>query len=203
MRSPRLTLLMASIVLAAPAAARAADAEVSVGDDFFDPATVRIEPGDRVTWRWNGSATHNVRAFGGQTETFGSDFMSGTGKTFSHAFARAGRFTYFCEVHPDNMRGVVEVGSPPFPDTSVPRLTRLKASPGDGAVRLAFRLSESARVKITLRGPSRRTATRRLSKGRRSVSFRRLAAGSYKATLRPTDAAGNRGKASAKRFSVR
>jgi plastocyanin len=200
-RARRLALLLA-IPLALPAAAGAADTEVTVGDDFFEPQTARIEPGDTVTWRWNGSADHTVKSDEGQAESFASPILNGTGKTFVRTFDRAGRFTYFCEIHPENMRGVVEVGSPPFPDSTLPRLTRLKAKPGDGRVRLSFRVSELSRVKVTLAGPSDRSTTKRLGKGKRSVAFRRLRAGRYKATLRPTDSSGNRGKAVVERFRV-
>jgi plastocyanin len=202
MRLVRPLLLAAAALAAVPATASAANAEVSVGDNFFNPKTVQIQPGDSVTWRWTGSAPHNVKADSGQTESFGSKVLTGTGNTFEHTFADPGRFTYFCEIHGPVMSGAVEVGPPPFPDTLLPRLTRLKASPGGAAVMLSFRLSEGARVKVSLRGPSRRSLTKRLGKGRRSVRIRRLRAGRYSATVRPTDVAGNRGRAVTKRFTI-
>ena len=202
MRLVRPMLLAVAALAVVPASASAADVEVSVGDNFFKEKTVQIQPGDSVTWRWTGSAAHNVKANSGQTERFGSDVMTGAGNTFRHTFPDAGRFTYFCEIHGPAMSGAVEVGPPPFPDTLLPRLTRLKASPGAAAVKLSFRLSEGARVKVSLRGPTRRSVTQRLGKGRRSVRFRRLRAGRYRATVRPTDLAGNRGRAVTKRFTV-
>ena len=200
MRLVRPLLLVLGCLLAAPAAASAAD--VSVGDNFFGPKTVQIQPGDTVNWTWTGFAAHNVRADPGQTERFKSDVMSGSGKTYQHTFAKAGRFTYFCEIHGPAMSGVVEVGSAPFPDTLLPRLTRLKASGAKAAAKLSFRLSEASRVRVSLRGPSRRTVTKRLGKGRRSIRLRRLKSGRYRATARPTDLAGNRGRAVAKRFTL-
>jgi plastocyanin len=200
MRVVRPLLLALTCLLAVPAVASAAD--VSVGDNFFSPKTVQIQPGDTVTWTWKGLAAHNVRSDPGQTESFKSDVMLGAGKTYDHTFANAGRFTYLCEIHGPAMSGVVEVGSGPFPDTLLPRLTRLKASGGNAAAKLSFRLSEASRVKVSLRGPSRRTVTKRLGKGSRSVRFKRLKAGRYRATVRPTDLAGNRGRAVTKRFTV-
>jgi plastocyanin len=195
----RLVLLLA-VLLGTPASAYAANADVAVRDDFFDPSTVQIQPGDTVTWRWSGLNQHNVSSDPNQSEDFHSEFM--IIGSFSHTFSQPGRFTYFCEVHPTNMRGAVEVGSAPFPDTTLPRLSRLRARTRGSAVRLSFRLSEEARVKVSLRGPSRRSATRSLSRGSRSVRFRRLREGRYRATLRPTDTAGNRGRAVTKRFRI-
>lgn len=178
----------------------AAVTPVSVGDNFYDERTVRIQPGDSVSWSFDGDIEHTVTSSRNQTMRFKSGFKSSG--TFTQDFPDPGRFTYFCEVHGPTMSGVVEVGGPPFPDTKLPVLSRLGARAGDGAAKLRFRLSERSRVKVTLSGPSRRSVTKRLGKGKRSVAFRRLGAGRYKATLRPTDSAGNRGKAVAKRFTV-
>ena len=178
---------------------------VSVGDDFFDPSTVRIQPGEAVRWVWasDSSSQHNVAADPNQTERFRSAFLEGAGKSFSHTFSKPGRFTYLCEIHSNTMRGVVEVGPAPFPDTKLP-LARALAVRVTGAVaKLSFGLSEKARVKVVLSGPSRRTTSKSLRSGKRSLSFRRLRAGSYKATLRPTDSAGNRGPSASKRFRIR
>jgi hypothetical protein len=125
-----------------------------------------------------------------------------TSGTFSKTFLRRGRFTYFCQIHGPAMSGAVAVGPAPFPDTRLPRVTGVKAKTGDETVKLSFRLSERAKVRVALRGPSHRGVTKRLRKGRHAVGFRRLREGDYKATLRATDGAGNRGKAATKRFSV-
>lgn len=181
----------------------AAAQTVTVGDDFFAASTVQVQPGDTVTWRWDGSSQHNVRAFPNQTESFRSAFMSGTGKTFARTFAKPGRFSYFCENHPSTMRGAVEVGPAPFPDTGLPRVSGLKARVSGSAVKLSFRLSENARVRASLSGPSRKGITKTLRRGSRSITLRGLRDGRYKAGLRATDTAGNRGAAASKRFSVR
>jgi hypothetical protein len=178
----------------------AAVTPVSVGDNFYDERTVRIRPGDSVEWSFDGAIEHTVTSSRNQTMRFRSGVRR-TG-TFSRTFADPGRFTYFCELHGPVMSGVVEVGGPPFPDTKLPVLTRLRARAGDSGVKLGFRLSERSRVKVKLAGPSRRSVTKRLGKGKRSVAFRRLGAGAYKATLRPTDRAGNRGRAVVQRFGI-
>jgi plastocyanin len=193
-----LGLIVGALVLSEPAAA----ADVEVGDDFFSPSTVRIAPGDRVVWRWSGSALHNVKSTEGQSESFRSSLMTGPGASFQHTFTRAGRFTYFCEVHPVNMRGAVEVGAPPFPDSTPPRLSRLRARVRARSVSLSFRLSETARVRVSLSGATRRRFTRRFGRGRRGLTLRRMRRGRHRVTLTPIDLAGNRGASLRRRFGV-
>src|SRR3954449_12285904 len=93
----RLAFLPALLLLAVPAPALAANADVKVADDEFQAPTVQINPGDTVTWQWTGVDQHTVTARSGQTERFGSEFM--TSGTFQHTFPKPGRFTYICQVH--------------------------------------------------------------------------------------------------------
>jgi plastocyanin len=190
--------LLAVVALAAPASA--ADSTVTVDDDFFKETTVRIQPGDSVSWSWVGSDSHTVTANPGQTEKFASKEQSSG--SFSHTFAKAGRFSYHCEIHPTEMRAVVEVGSAPFPDTSLPRVAGAIGKPGRRQAIVSFRLSEAAKVKLTLRGPTRKSVSKRLGKGSRKLRLRRLKPGRYRATLTATDAAGNKGRPAKARFSV-
>jgi plastocyanin len=191
--------LLVVALLAFPAAA-AADTDVSVMDNFFQAKTVQIQPGESVTWHWGTGTTHTVTASPNQTIKFNSgERDSGT---FTKAFAKPGRFTYVCQIHGPSMKGAVQVGPAPYPDTLLPRATGLKAKVDEATVKLSFKLSEKAKVKASLRGPSRKSKSKQLGKGRRSVSFKGLKAGSYKATLRPTDKAGNRGKSVVKRFTI-
>jgi plastocyanin len=196
--APPIAASIAVLALAAPASA--GESGVTVGDDFFKETTVRIQPGDSVKWTWTGSDTHTVTANPGQTERFGSK-EQGSG-TFSHTFAKRGRFGYHCEIHPTEMRAVVEVGSAPFPDTTLPRVSGAIGKPGRGQAVVRFRLSEKAKVRLALRGPTRRKVTKTLGKGSRKLRLRGLKAGSYRATLTPTDAAGNRGKPAKASFRV-
>ena len=197
----RLILVSALLVLplAAPAGASAATATVRVGDDFFNPEVVRVAPGDSVNWVWEGSREHTVTSYPGQTENF--DSGTRTSGSYSRGFGRAGRFTYFCEVHPVTMKGAVEVGAPPFPDTSIPSFGRARVIGSPGRARFGFRLSEAATVAIAVRGPTRKRYRKRLGRGKRSVTFRGLRPGRYRAALTATDRAGNKGRAQG-RFTV-
>jgi plastocyanin len=197
----RLALPLTLLALAAPAPAFAANADVNVGDDFYDAPTVQIQPGDSVTWHWAGLDQHTVTASANQTMSFRSKLMSSG--TFARTFAKPGRFTYFCETH-SNMRGAVEVGPAPFPDTGLPRVSGAKAKVSRRTAKVSLRLSEKARVRVALSGPSKQVIARVLAQGKRSFSFRHLRAGSYRASLRATDTAGNNGRTvKLKRFRVR
>jgi plastocyanin len=115
-------LLTASAVLLALAGpAAAADQTVTVADPpspHFSPGTVRINPGDTVTWNFTGLQTHNVTADPGQEESFVSpDQSSGT---FSHTFTHSGNFTYRCTELLHSGTGTVSVNTPPVADFSTP-----------------------------------------------------------------------------------
>ena len=200
MRSLLVVLVAAAVAVLALPASASADANVSVNDDFFKEKTVQIQPGESVTWTWMGLSDHTVTASRNQTIKF--DEGPKSSGTFTKTFDKPGRYTYFCQIHGPSMSGAVEVGSAPFPDTKLPVLKGVQAKVRDTSVKLGFRLSEKSKVKVTLSGASHKSKARKLGKGRRSVSFKRLSAGRYKAKLRPIDGAGNRGKAVVKRFTV-
>ena len=211
MRIVRLLPLTAvAALLALPGSALAAEKSVTVGDDFYgtDPVatffTVRINPGDTVAWKWkNTSDPHTVTSIPANLITrFRSGEHSGN-FTFRKTFPHRGRFRFHCDVHPDFMRGAVEVGpGPPFPDSTFPVLRRLSAHPRPHRVKLVFRLSERSRVKVVLRGPRDRTFSRVRRRGRRSITILHLPAGSYRAALRPKDPAGHRGRVKRVHFTV-
>ena len=95
---------------------------VSVGDNFFSPMSVSVQPGDTVKWVLTGSnMMHTVTDNGGAFDS-GMVFTS-TGATFQHTFSASDSgktFNYFCRTHAVccNMRGSVSVGAnapPPSP----------------------------------------------------------------------------------------
>jgi LPXTG-motif cell wall-anchored protein len=90
-----------------PKAVAAASALVSVGDNFYSPATVSIAVGDSVTWRNNGQAPHSATANNGSFDTG----VFNAGQSRSHTFNSAGTFTYFCTVHGSAQSGTVRVAA--------------------------------------------------------------------------------------------
>lgn len=83
------------------AASAVATGDVAVVDNDFEPAAIEIEPGDSVTWTWEGGNDHDV---------VGDDFRSEVQRTgtFTHTFDAAGQYPYVCRLH-GGMRGVVVV----------------------------------------------------------------------------------------------
>ena len=77
---------------------------VTVGTNFFSPASLAIATGATVTWQWaSGAATHNV-TFDDQVHS--SDQSSGS---FARTFTAAGTFPYHCTIH--GMQGTVTVSA--------------------------------------------------------------------------------------------
>ncbi len=79
---------------------------VKVKDSLYEPDNISISAGQTVTWLWEGgSLPHDVKSTS-SSEKYGSKLQ--TSGTFSHRFSKAGRFSYFCSLHPQ-MRGTVRV----------------------------------------------------------------------------------------------
>jgi plastocyanin len=88
-----------------PTAKASASASVSIGDNFFSPASVSIAVGDTVNWSNNGQAQHSATADDGSFDTG----VFGPGASRSHTFTRAGTFSYYCTVHGQAQSGTVRV----------------------------------------------------------------------------------------------
>lgn len=68
---------------------------VTLGNNFFNPANIQVSPGTTVTWSWpSGSDIHNVTF---QDGTHSPD--QGPGTTFTRTFNTAGTFNYQCTLH--------------------------------------------------------------------------------------------------------
>ncbi len=197
LQRPVVVSALLAIGLASPALA--ADATVQVGDDFFQPTEVRVEPGDTVTWDWIGTNDHNVKARSGQTERFGSRIQSGAEESFRRTFANPGRFRYLCEVHPLTMRAAVQVGESEIED---PTLRRIRARVAGSRAKLVFTLSERAIVTLRVAGPERRKVVKRLDEGRRAIRVRGFEDGDYRSSLVAKDGFGNRSDKKTKRFTI-
>ena len=209
----RLLLCLLALPLLAPSAASAANVTVTVGGDplsnpdVFTPNVIRINPGDTVNWTWRADAgDHTVTARRLQTDSFDSRVRSSG--TFPHTFTKRGRFRYVCEIH-FGMTGRVDVGPPPYPDVTLPSLTRLSAKPSKPkrSTKLVFRLSEAAKVKVVISRAGRvaRSFTRSRGRGKHSIklSVRHLRNHRrYRATVRPVDGTGNRGPRKSTFFRV-
>ena len=125
--APRARLALAGAVIwfaiLAAFAQAATDHAVSIESLSFTDATsgstlTTIDPGDTVTWTWNGSGLdlhHSVKSDDDSMLLFASDagnptHTHTTGQTFQVTFPTSGCFQYHCEVHPTTMHGQIQVG---------------------------------------------------------------------------------------------
>lgn len=89
----------------------------------FSPADLTIAVGDTVTWTNHDTAPHNIVVTDGP-EKFTSPNLQ-TGQTYSHTFTQAGKYSYYCSIHPDmkatvTVTGATPPSSPTAPPTSAP-----------------------------------------------------------------------------------
>jgi plastocyanin len=173
-----------SLLFAAPAGA--ADSSVEVTPNFsFMPASLSIDIGDTVTWKFTGSG-HNTKSLHGQPDSWKSTpdgSPNPVGATFPHQFDTPGRYQYICGLHPF-MRGVVTVGT----DTVADTVSRFRTRKRGHRVRISYVLNEPAIVKYRLRGPSpRRVKKGRQLAGAHSFTVRHLRTGTYRGTLTAVD----------------
>jgi plastocyanin len=88
-----------------PKARKSASGSVSIGDNFYSPASVTVTAGDDVTWSNNGQATHSATADDGSFDTG----VFGPGGSRSVTFDSPGTFSYYCTVHGQSQSGTVRV----------------------------------------------------------------------------------------------
>ena len=107
MRRLLIILALLSVVAAIGASlAFARSRSVTVRDNAFSARTLKIKKGDKVTWRWSGTANrHNVTAVKGGR--FHSKTMKKGG--YSHTFRKRGTYTIVCTIHLTVMRLKVKV----------------------------------------------------------------------------------------------
>lgn len=109
LRGAGLALVLAAALASVALPAAAANVDVNVSDNVFNPPQVVIQAGDTVTWS-NVQGTHNVVA---DDATFSSGEPSPAPWTFSYTFTTPGSFGYYDELNGgpggQGMSGVVVV----------------------------------------------------------------------------------------------
>ena len=90
---------------------------VAIKNFAFDPATLNVQTGTKVTWINQDSNTHRVVSNNGAFES--GDLTNG--QSYSFTFNQAGNYPYYCSIHP-SMKGtiVVTTTAPSNPSTSTP-----------------------------------------------------------------------------------
>ncbi|MBM3677823.1 MAG: amicyanin [Actinobacteria bacterium] len=85
---------------------------VAMGDFSYTPGTVTIKPGDRVKFVNRGKIDHTVADVDAKGEILGKAIkpkLLARGESQVVTFAKAGRISYFCTLHPTLMKGTVVV----------------------------------------------------------------------------------------------
>ena len=85
-------------------AASGNEAMINISSFKFEPATITIKVGEKITWTNQDSVGHTVVA---DDNSWASDNLE-KGASYSHTFDKAGTYTYRCGVHP-SMKGTVIV----------------------------------------------------------------------------------------------
>jgi plastocyanin len=88
----------------APSGEAVRSAKVEMQDFSFEPPTVTVQVGGKVTWQNEGDAPHTATA---DDDSFDTGNVE-SGKLQSENFKTAGTFSYICTIHPE-MTGTVEV----------------------------------------------------------------------------------------------
>jgi plastocyanin len=116
---------------AAGAAQQAADTPVAVVDTRYEPADLPIDTGDTVTWNTSSQAVHNVEGEnytgpgGAAVAQAWNDYKTplASSGSQSYTFVQPGTYTYYCLVHPEQMRGTIVVTGDPVEPTPTPTPT--------------------------------------------------------------------------------
>lgn len=101
---------------------------VEVGNTYFDPIGLYVEPGTTVRFKLV-AGTHSATAYENRIPGDATPFDSGTLSegVFEHTFDEAGTYDYYCRPHQSTQVGRIVVGEPggpaeesPIPDGAVP-----------------------------------------------------------------------------------
>jgi plastocyanin len=125
-------ILTLSSTLALSGVSQAANASVTIANLSFSPATVNINPGERVTFT-------NRETDGTLHQISGGPFNSPDlrpGQSYSQTLATPGTYEYFCRLH-TYMTGKVVVGGGTGPTTTLPPTTTATTAPPGTTTTLA------------------------------------------------------------------
>jgi plastocyanin len=100
-----LALAALTAAVFATTASAASTKTTTLKDDFFPKSKITVKKGTTVEWSWATKHKHTVTDFDGK---FGSKGQKRKA-TFKHKFAKKGKFTVYCLVHPVEMRQKIVV----------------------------------------------------------------------------------------------
>ncbi|WP_255169744.1 cupredoxin domain-containing protein [Natrononativus amylolyticus] len=82
---------------------------IEIGDNYYEPESVTVEPGTTVVWEWVGDIDHNINPTSqpDDADWEGHPDLISDGE-YEFTFDVEGEYAYTCDPHP-GMDGVVEV----------------------------------------------------------------------------------------------
>lgn len=117
-RAAQGTTLGAPVNYSAGSSAKPSKIAVEIMDYKYTPATLKVKVGDTVTWTNHDSAPHDVAVTDGP-EKFKSPTLK-KGESFTYTFAKSGKYSYYCSIHPDMKASVTAEGSGTPPPSTPP-----------------------------------------------------------------------------------
>lgn len=174
--------------LAWPLSGLAAVTPVSIGDDFFSPASVTINVNDQVQWTWAGAISHSTTSNSGVWDSG----INGHGFTFSKTFTAAGTFPYHCTVHSFQTGSVtVQSGNvPPSVAITSPTSGATFAAPWTGTIQAAVSATGATVSRVDFFAGTTLLGTISNPPANPSFTVTNLAAGNYTLAALATDSAG-------------
>jgi plastocyanin len=100
-----LAALLAAVFAVSSIAMASTTKTTTLKDDFFTKSKLTISKGVTVKWTWSTKDKHTVNELSGK---WGSKGPAKKG-SFKHKFAKKGKFTVYCLVHPVEMRQTIVV----------------------------------------------------------------------------------------------
>ena len=103
-----------------PADAQVLTKTVKVGDNFFKPKKLKITTGTKLTFKWVGSARHDVKVKKGP-QKFESKLRN-SGK-FSRVIKKPGKYVIYCTIHPGMLMAMTVTAAPTTTTLAPPTTT--------------------------------------------------------------------------------
>jgi plastocyanin len=98
-------VMVAPIVMPALAQSAAPSGSISIDNFTFNPPTLTVKAGTKVTWTNKDDIPHGI---GSANNAFTRSKALDTDDSFSFTFATPGTYQYFCYIHP-HMTGTIVV----------------------------------------------------------------------------------------------
>jgi plastocyanin len=179
---------LAGWAVACPLSGQAAVANVSIGDDFFNPTSSTINVNDQIKWTWSGSNSHSTTSNSGIWDSG----VHGNGFTFSETFTAPGSFSYHCTIHSFMTASITVQAAnvPPSVAITSPTNGATFAAPWTGTIHATASDPDGTVSKVDFFAGATRLGTVGNPSANPTFTVTNLATGSYTLTAVATDNGG-------------